>query len=96
VAYSKRVRLSSAQRCDPTRDARTWTLVDSSNHQIDRITAEAKASDVPVAITIDCIHSAGVHLEGDLVLVPRSRPGRRNSKPEQSSPEGHPVRLVGE
>ena len=35
-------------------------------------------------------------LEGDPVLVPRSRPGRRNSKPEQFSPERPPGQARGE
>lgn len=47
---------AEAQRRDPTH-ARTWiALVDGNNHQINKITAEAKARDVPVTITIDFIH----------------------------------------
>jgi hypothetical protein len=47
---------AEAQRRDPTH-ARTWVaLVDGNNHQINRITAEAKARDVPVTIIIDFIH----------------------------------------
>ncbi len=47
---------AEAQRRDPTH-ARTWlALVDGNNHQIARITAEARAHQVPVAITIDFIH----------------------------------------
>ncbi|MDQ3153997.1 MAG: ISKra4 family transposase [Actinomycetota bacterium] len=47
---------AEAQRRDPTH-ARTWVaLVDGNNHQIDRIAAEARAREVPVAITIDFIH----------------------------------------
>ncbi len=43
-------------RRDPTH-ARTWiALVDGNNHQINRITAEAQARDVPVTIIIDFIH----------------------------------------
>ena len=44
---------AEAERRDPDH-ARTWVaLVDGNNHQIDRITAEARARNVPVTITID-------------------------------------------
>jgi len=47
---------AEAQRRDPTH-ARTWiALVDGNNHQINRITAEAQARDVPITIIIDFIH----------------------------------------
>ncbi len=47
---------AEAQRRDPTH-SRTWiALVDGNNHQINRITAEAQAHQVPVSITIDFIH----------------------------------------
>ncbi len=47
---------AEAGRRDPTH-ARTWiALVDGNNHQINRITAEAKARDVPITIIIDFIH----------------------------------------
>ncbi len=47
---------AEAERRDPDH-ARTWVaLVDGNNHQIDRITAEARARNVPVTITIDFIH----------------------------------------
>jgi len=47
---------AEAQRRDP-HHTRTWiALVDGNNHQINRITAEAKARDVPITIIIDFIH----------------------------------------
>jgi hypothetical protein len=47
---------AEAGRRDPTH-ARTWiALVDGNNHQINRITAEAQARDVPITIIIDFIH----------------------------------------
>ena len=47
---------AEAGRRDPTH-ARTWiALVDGNNHQINRITAEARARDVPITIIIDLIH----------------------------------------
>jgi hypothetical protein len=47
---------AEAQRRDP-QHARTWVaLVDGNNHQINRITAEARARDVPITIIIDFIH----------------------------------------
>ena len=47
---------AEAGRRDPTH-TRTWiALVDGNNHQINRITAEAKARDVPITIIIDLIH----------------------------------------
>ena len=45
-----------AERRDPVH-ARTWiALVDGNNHQIDRITAEARQRQVPVTILIDFVH----------------------------------------
>ncbi|MGH3501365.1 MAG: ISKra4 family transposase [Nocardioidaceae bacterium] len=45
-----------AERRDPDH-ARTWVaLVDGNNHQIDRIHAEARARQVPVAVLIDIVH----------------------------------------
>jgi Uncharacterised protein family (UPF0236) len=45
-----------AQRRDPQQQ-RTWVaLVDGNNHQIDRITAEARKREVKVTILIDCVH----------------------------------------
>ena len=45
-----------AERRDPDH-ARTWVaLVDGNNHQIDRIHAEARTRNVPVAIIIDFVH----------------------------------------
>ncbi|HZJ08708.1 MAG TPA: ISKra4 family transposase, partial [Trueperaceae bacterium] len=45
-----------AERRDPAH-ARTWVaLVDGNNHQINRITAEARQRDVPVTILIDFVH----------------------------------------
>jgi hypothetical protein len=47
---------TEADRRDPDHH-RTWVaLVDGNNHQIERINAEARARDVPVAIVIDFIH----------------------------------------
>jgi hypothetical protein len=47
---------TEADRRDP-HHTRTWiALVDGNNHQIDRITAEAHARQVPVTIVIDFIH----------------------------------------
>ena len=43
---------------DPDR-TRTWVaLVDGNNHQIDRITAEAKVRDIEIAIVVDFVHVA--------------------------------------
>jgi hypothetical protein len=64
---------AEAARRDPTH-ARTWiALVDGNNHQINRITAEARAHDVPITIIIDFIHvleyvwkaAWSFHAEGD-------------------------------
>ena len=45
-----------ADRRDPDRH-RTWVaLVDGNNHQIDRISQEAAARDVPVTILVDFVH----------------------------------------
>jgi hypothetical protein len=45
-----------AQRRDP-RHQRTWVaLVDGNNHQIDRISAEARARHVDISIIVDFIH----------------------------------------
>jgi hypothetical protein len=45
-----------AQRRDPNHE-RTWVaLVDGNNHQIDRITKEAKAHGIKVTILIDLVH----------------------------------------
>ena len=45
-----------ADRRDPDH-RRTWVaLVDGNNHQIDRITTEAKARTVPITIIIDFVH----------------------------------------
>ena len=45
-----------AERRDPAH-ARTWVaLVDGNNHQINRITAEARQRNVPVTILIDLVH----------------------------------------
>jgi hypothetical protein len=64
---------AEADRRDPCRD-RTWiALVDGNNHQINRITAEARTRHVPVTIIIDFIHvleyvwkaAWSFHKEGD-------------------------------
>ena len=47
---------AEAQRRDPTHTRTPVALVDGNNHQINRITAEARARDVPVTIIIDFIH----------------------------------------
>ena len=47
---------TEAQRRDPTHTRTPVALVDGNNHQINRITAEARARNVPVTITIDFIH----------------------------------------
>ena len=47
---------TEAQRRDPTHTRTPVALVDGNNHQINRITAEARARDVPVTIIIDFIH----------------------------------------
>jgi hypothetical protein len=47
---------NEAERRDPEHQ-RTWVaLVDGNNHQLDRITAEAKARKVKIAIVVDLIH----------------------------------------
>ena len=47
---------AEAQRRDPTHTRTPVALVDGNNHQINRITAQARARDVPVTIIIDFIH----------------------------------------
>jgi hypothetical protein len=48
-----------AERRDPDH-ARTWmALVDGNNHQINRITAEAKRREIEITIVIDLIHVLG-------------------------------------
>ncbi|MCA1700449.1 MAG: ISKra4 family transposase [Actinobacteria bacterium] len=45
-----------AERRDPEHQRAWLALVDGNNHQIDRIEAEAKSRDAPVAIIVDFIH----------------------------------------
>ncbi len=45
-----------ADRRDPTHRRTSVALVDGNNHQIDRITAQAKARTVPITIVIDFVH----------------------------------------
>jgi len=45
-----------ALRRDPERKRRWVALVDGNNHQIDRITKEARKHKVKVAIVVDCVH----------------------------------------
>jgi len=45
-----------AERRDPTHRRRWVALVDGNNHQIDRISAEAHARKVTVAVVVDFIH----------------------------------------
>jgi len=47
---------AEAQHRDPTHTRTPVALVDGNNHQINRITAQARARDVPVTIIIDFIH----------------------------------------
>jgi hypothetical protein len=63
---------------------RVWVaLVDGANHQLDRIRAEATARQIEVHVLIDFVHVIEYLWQSRLVLLRRSRPGRRGMGPRQ-------------
>ena len=88
---------AEAGRRDPTH-TRTWiALVDGNNHQINRITAEAQARDVPVTIIIDFIHVLEYLWKAAWSFHPEADPAaeawvRRHATKILA---GHPTRVAG-
>jgi len=79
-----------AQRRDPD-NASTWVaLVDGANHQIDRITAEARDRNVQVTITIDLIHVLEYLCKAAWCFFRRRRSRRRGAGTRQG--QGRPGR----
>lgn len=63
-----------AERRDPHHD-RTWVaLVDGNNHQINRITAEAKRRGIKVTIVVDLIHVLGYLWDAAWCFYPEGDP----------------------
>jgi hypothetical protein len=63
-----------AERRDPNH-ARTWVaLVDGNNHQINRITAEAKRRKITVTIVVDLIHVLGYLWDAAWCFYPEGDP----------------------
>ena len=82
-----------AERRDP-KHRRTWVaLVDGANHQIERISFEARKREVKVTIVVDVVHVLGYLWQRSRLPSPQRRPGRRalGAPPgDQSAPRTRP------